>query len=33
MGPNGEKWSGAGAMAGWLKKLVDAGDDAEKYRV
>jgi DNA-binding protein H-NS len=32
-GPNGETWSGVGAMAGWLKKLKDAGEDVERYRV
>lgn len=32
-GPNGEVWSGVGAMAGWLKKLKDAGEDVERYRV
>ena len=31
-GPNGETWSGTGAMASWLKKLQDAGADIEKYR-
>jgi DNA-binding protein H-NS len=25
-GPQGEVWTGAGAMAGWLKKLKDAGE-------
>jgi DNA-binding protein H-NS len=32
-GPNGETWSGVGAMAGWLKKLKDAGEDVERFRV
>lgn len=32
-GPQGEIWTGVGAMAGWLKKLKDAGEDIEKYRV
>lgn len=32
-GPNGETWSGVGAMAGWLKKLKDAGEEIERYRV
>lgn len=32
-GPNGETWSGVGAMAGWLKKLKAAGQDVEQYRV
>jgi DNA-binding protein H-NS len=32
-GPSGETWSGVGAIAGWLKKLKDAGEDIEKYRV
>jgi hypothetical protein len=32
-GPNGETWSGVGAMAGWLKKLKDGGEDVERYRV
>lgn len=31
-GPNGETWGGRGALAGWLKKLKDAGEDIEKYR-
>ena len=26
-GPHGELWTGVGAMAGWLKKLKDAGED------
>jgi hypothetical protein len=32
-GPNGETGSGVGAMAGWLKKLNDGGEDVERYRV
>jgi DNA-binding protein H-NS len=32
-GPNGETWSGVGAMAGWLKKRQEAGEDIEKFRV
>lgn len=32
-GPGGEIWTGVGAMANWLKKLKDAGEDVEKYRV
>jgi DNA-binding protein H-NS len=32
-GPNGETWSGVGAMAGWLKRLKDGGEDIERYRV
>lgn len=32
-GPNGEAWSGVGALAGWLKKLRDAGEDIERFRV
>lgn len=32
-GPNGETWSGVGAMAGWLKKLKEAGEEIERYRV
>jgi DNA-binding protein H-NS len=31
-GPNGEVWSGTGQMAGWLKKLKDAGEDIETFR-
>lgn len=31
-GPNGETWSGVGAMASWLKKLQEAGEDIERYR-
>jgi hypothetical protein len=30
---NGETWSGVGAMAAWLKKLKDGGEDVERYRV
>ncbi len=30
---NGEVWSGVGAMASWLRKLKDTGQDVEKYRV
>ncbi len=29
----GETWSGRGRMATWLKRKVDAGEDAERYRV
>jgi DNA-binding protein H-NS len=32
-GPNGETWSGVGAMAGWLKKLKDGGEDVERHRM
>jgi hypothetical protein len=32
-GPNGETGSGVGAMAGWLKKLNDGGEDVQRYRV
>ena len=32
-GPQGEIWSGVGVMAGWLKKLKDAGEDIERFRV
>jgi DNA-binding protein H-NS len=32
-GPNGETWSGVGAVASWLRKLKDAGEDIERYRV
>ena len=32
-GPQGEVWTGVGAMAGWLKKLKDAGEDIERFRV
>jgi DNA-binding protein H-NS len=32
-GPNGETWGGRGALAGWLQKLKDAGEDIERYRV
>ena len=32
-GPNGEVWTGVGAMASWLRKLKDAGQDVEAYRV
>jgi DNA-binding protein H-NS len=33
VGPNGEVWTGVGAMASWLRKLKDAGQDVEQYRV
>lgn len=33
VGPNGEVWTGVGAMASWLRKLKDAGQDIERYRV
>jgi DNA-binding protein H-NS len=29
----GEVWTGVGGMAGWLKKLKDAGEDIERFRV
>ena len=29
----GDTWSGRGRMATWLKRKVDAGEDAERYRV
>ena len=32
-GPNGETWAGVGAMASWLKKLKESGQDIETYRV
>src|ERR1700738_5256289 len=32
-GPNDEVWTGVGAMAGWLKKLKDAGGDMETFRL
>lgn len=32
-GPNGEVWSGTGAMASWLRRLQDAREDVERYRV
>ncbi|MCW0221106.1 MAG: H-NS histone family protein [Prosthecobacter sp.] len=32
-GPNGEVWSGVGAMASWLRKFKEAGEDIERYRV
>ena len=32
-GPQGEVWTGVGAMAGWLKKLKDAGEDIERFEV
>lgn len=32
VGPNGEVWSGVGAMATWLRKLKEAGEDVERYR-
>lgn len=31
-GPNGEVWSGVGAMASWLRKLKEAGEDIERYK-
>ena len=31
--PAGETWSGVGALATWLRKLKEAGEDIEKYRV
>jgi DNA-binding protein H-NS len=31
-GPNGEVWSGVGAMASWLRKLKEAGEEIERYR-
>jgi len=31
-GPNGETWSGVGAMASWLKKLQEAGEEIARYR-
>jgi DNA-binding protein H-NS len=33
VGPNGEVWSGAGATASWLRKLKEAGQDVEQFRV
>lgn len=33
VGPNGEAWSGVGAMATWLRKLKEAGENIERYRV
>jgi adenylate cyclase len=32
VGPHGEVWTGVGAMASWLRKLKEAGEDIEKYR-
>jgi DNA-binding protein H-NS len=32
IGPNGEVWTGVGAMAGWLRKLEEAGEDTEKFK-
>jgi DNA-binding protein H-NS len=32
VGPNGEVWTGVGAMASWLRKLKEAGEDIERYR-
>jgi hypothetical protein len=32
VGPNGEVWTGVGAMASWLRKLKAAGEDIERYR-
>jgi DNA-binding protein H-NS len=33
VGPNSEVWSGAGAMTSWLRKVKDAGQDIEEFRV
>ena len=32
VGPNGEKWSGAGKTPNWLQALADAGHDIEQFR-
>ncbi len=32
VGPNGEVWTGVGAMASVLRKLKEAGEDIERYR-
>ncbi|MHC2390841.1 DNA-binding protein H-NS [Bradyrhizobium liaoningense] len=32
VGPTGEVWTGAGAMASWLRKLKEGGEDVERYR-
>ena len=32
VGPNGEKWSGAGKTPNWLQALTDAGHDIEQFR-
>lgn len=32
VGPNGEVWTGVGAMAFWLRKVKEAGEDVEPYR-
>lgn len=32
VGPNGEKWSGAGKTPNWLRSLADAGHDIEQFR-
>ena len=32
VGPNGEKWSGAGRTPNWLQALADAGHDIEQFR-
>ena len=33
VGPNGEKWSGAGKTPNWLRALADAGHGIEQFRV
>lgn len=32
-GPNGETWSGRGKLPKWIKKLIDAGQDKEAFRI
>lgn len=32
VGPNGEKWSGAGKTPNWLQALADAGHGIEQFR-
>jgi DNA-binding protein H-NS len=32
-GPNGEEWSGRGRTPKWLAKLLESGEQIEKYRV
>ena len=32
VGPNGEKWSGAGKTPNWLQAFADAGHDIEQFR-